>query len=274
MSYTHDSDEPLRPFPMRRLSRGGAADPAESLREEAARITESARAQIDRYRKETEAELQRREEELTTLRQELEQRAAELDRREKNLNRESSDDGWDQGYRDRLAAGREDGLAEGKEDALAAWQDEFEKVQEEKIRTWTDAHLPVLHKLADGLNGARGSLIDFWEKNILQIAAGIAHQTVARELPKMKEIPLALLREALELAIGCTAVKVRMNPDDLAALRTPAEALLKEFSQITSAELIADARIQAGGCEVETSLGTIDQQLESRLKRIIDELSR
>ena len=147
-------------------------------------------------------------------------------------------------------------------------------MQEEKLRAWSETNLPTLNELTGKLKGARGTLIEFWEKNILQVAAGIAHQMVARALPEMKDLPVSLLRDALEMTVGCTSVKVRMNPDDLNALRAPAEALLKEFSQITSAELIADARIQPGGCEVETSMGVIDQQLESRLKRIIEELSR
>ncbi len=272
MSYTQDNGEPLRPFQLRRLSRGGGS--ADALREEAARITESARLEIDRYRDETESRLRRKEEELDLLRDRLERQAAELDRRERNLGKENSDEGWDQGYRDGLAAGREDGYAEGKEKAEAEWQSEFETVREEKIRQWSEANTPTLRELVKGLSGARGTLIEFWEKNILQVAAGIAHRTVARELPKMKDLPLDLLREALELTVGCTSVKVRMNPDDLNALRAAAETLLKEFSQITSAELIADVRIQPGGCEVETSLGVIDQRLESRLERIIEELSR
>ncbi|MBO7725570.1 MAG: hypothetical protein J6S40_03790 [Thermoguttaceae bacterium] len=271
MSYTQENGEPLRPFPLKHFSRGCSSD---SLREEAARITESARAEIDRYREETEARLRRKEEELALLSDRLDRKAAELDRRQRNLGKENSDEGWDQGYRDGLAAGREDGYAEGKENAEAEWQSEFETIQEEKLRAWSETNLPTLRELVKGLSGARGTLIEFWEKNILQVAAGIAHQTVARELPKMKDLPISLLREALELTIGCTSIKVRMNPDDLNRLRAPAEALLKEFSQITSAELIADVRIQPGGCEVETSLGVVDLQLESRLKRIVEELSR
>lgn len=272
MSYTQENGEPLRPFPLRRLSRGG--DAAESFREEAARITESARLEIDRYREETEARLRQKERDLALLSERLERKSAELDRREKNLGKENSDEGWDQGYQDGLAAGREDGYAEGKENALAAWQSDFETMQKEKLRAWSEENLPPLNELAEKLKSARGTLIEFWEKNILQVAAGIAHQMVARELPKMKDLPVTLLRDALEMTVGCTSVKVRMNPNDLNALRAPAEALLKEFSQITSAELIADARIQPGGCEVETFMGVIDQQLESRLKRIIEELSR
>ena len=44
------------------------------------------------------------------------------------------------------------------------------------------------------------------------------------------------------------------------------------MSALGDAEVIADAAIGQGGCRVETRFGTIDQQFESQLKRIAEEL--
>ena len=276
MSYPDEHTDELHPFPMKRFERDGASSSVESLRRRAALIADEARAQIDRYRDTVEAQLRRQEEELRERGAELDRKAAELDRRQQNLNlgNQDSENGWDQGYQDGFEAGREDGLAEGKKLAQANWKNEFAQTCQKEVEAWTEANRPVLDKLAAGLSGVRESLLAYWEKNILQIAAGIAHQTIARELPKIREIPLDLLREALELAVGSASIKIRMNPEDLAELRGAAEAMLKEFSQITSAELLEDERIGRGGCVVESSAGTVDQRLESRLQRIIEELSR
>ncbi|MGI5832509.1 MAG: FliH/SctL family protein [Thermoguttaceae bacterium] len=273
MGYTDENADGLRPFPMRHLSRSGSDNPSETLREEAARITETARGQIDRYRQDAELALQKKEEELNTLRNELERRAAELERREQNLEKRNSNDGWDQGYQEGLAAGREDGLAEGRKSAQENWEHDFARVREEKLRQWSDSKEPLFGKLVDELSSAREQLLSYWEKNILQIAAVIAHQAIARELPQIKDVTLGLLREALELAIGCTSIKIQMNPDDLKELRPSVEALLKEFSQITLVEILEDPRITQGGCIVESPVGMIDQRLEKRVQRIIDELS-
>ena len=274
MSYPDEHTDELHPFPMKRFERDGAPSSVETLRRRAARIADEARAQIDRYRDDVETQLRKREEELRARGAELDRKAAELDRRQQNLGNQDSENGWDQGYQDGFEAGREDGLAEGKKIAQAEWRNEFAQTCQKEVAAWTEANKPVLDKLADGLSGVRESLLAYWEKNILQIAAGIAHQTIARDLPKIREIPLDLLREALELAVGSASIKIRMNPEDLGELRGAAEAMLKEFSQITSAELLEDERIGRGGCVVESSAGTVDQRLESRLQRIIEELSR
>lgn len=273
MDNRQDETENLRPFLLKRLSNKSAGK-IDSLKEEAARIAENARGRIDNYRRETEENLRRKEAELDALREELQKREEELNRREEKIGSRITDEGWDQGYQDGLGAGREDGFEEGKREALAHWETESADVRAEKTAEWVKERLPLVESVTQQLCGVRQTLLSYWEKNILQIAAAIAHQTIARELPKMNDVPVDLLREALELAVGCASVKIRMHPDDLKELRGAVETLLKSFSQITSAELIEDTRVDRGGCVLESSLGTIDQRLESRLERIISELSR
>lgn len=266
-------DETLRPFPMARLEKR-TDDCLSRIREEARRIAEETRDEIDQFRRQTEETIQRERTELDAERAELVRRAEELNRREKELNERIADESWDKGYRDGLDAGREDGFTEGKKEALSHWESEFSEEKTKRFSEWTQKSLPAMESLIAQLGGVRQSLLAYWEKNILQIAAAIAHQTILRELPKMGDLPVDLLRESLELAIGCAAVKIRMNPSDLTELRSAVESLLTEFTQITSAELIEDARVTPGGCVVESALGTIDQRLESRLERIIAELSQ
>ena len=50
-------------------------------------------------------------------------------------------------------------------------------------------------------------------------------------------------------------------------------ALIDAMSGLGGAEVTADAAIGRGGCRVETRFGTIDQQFESQLKRIEEELT-
>ena len=107
----------------------------------------------------------------------------------------------------------------------------------------------------------------------MQIAAAIAYQTIMRDPAIKREVPLDLLREALELAMNCAALKVRMNPRDVEALEGPIRAILEETGNLATAEVVPDSKISPGGCVVESSLGVIDERLESRLERIVAELS-
>jgi flagellar assembly protein FliH len=112
-----------------------------------------------------------------------------------------------------------------------------------------------------------------WEENALQIAGAIAYKMIERDPALKREVPLDLLREALELAMNCAALKIRMNPRDVAALEGPIRAILEETGNLATAEVVPDPKITPGGCVVESSLGVIDERLESRLERIVAELS-
>jgi flagellar biosynthesis/type III secretory pathway protein FliH len=50
------------------------------------------------------------------------------------------------------------------------------------------------------------------------------------------------------------------------------QAVVRELAPLAQTELVADPQISAGGCRVETRFGVIDQQFESQLARIEEEL--
>ncbi len=104
------------------------------------------------------------------------------------------------------------------------------------------------------------------------MAGAIAARVIRHELRRQPEITLTLVREALELAAGSPGVRLRLNPDDHKALGAQVRALIDAMSALGDAEVTADAEISPGGCRVETRFGTIDQQFESQLQRIEEEL--
>ena len=101
----------------------------------------------------------------------------------------------------------------------------------------------------------------------------MAARVCRRELERQPEIPLQLVKEALQLAAGSPSVRVLLNPADLASLGNQLQQLAAEISRLAPAELVADERIARGGCRVETQYGAIDQQFESQLNRIEQELT-
>jgi flagellar assembly protein FliH len=77
----------------------------------------------------------------------------------------------------------------------------------------------------------------------------------------------------LELAAGSPSVRLHLNPEDHKTLGTRVRSLIDAMSGLGDAEVMADAAIGRGGCRVETRFGTIDQQFESQLQRIEEELT-
>lgn len=130
-----------------------------------------------------------------------------------------------------------------------------------------------LRQAASDLQHARQEWLSHWESSAVQLASAMAGRIVRGELQRRPEIALTLVREALELAAGSPGIRLHLNPEDHQTLGGQVSALINTMSGIGGAEVIADTAISRGGCRVETRFGTIDQQFESQLKRIEEELA-
>ena len=273
----------VEPFAFVELERK-TSDFLDKVRAEARRIADATRLELAALRAEVEraasverADLERRAAELDEARRRLEaQEAATLERRT-NLERETFEEarqaGFDAGFAEGVAVGKEEGARRAAEEAAATIAVEVERGVEEKTKAFCDAALEPLRRLTSEMAGVRRSLLNHWEANAMQIAASIAYQTIRRDPAIKREVPLDLLREALELAMNCAALKIRMNPRDVEALSEPIRAILEETGNLATAEVVADSKISVGGCVVESPQGVVDERLESRLERIVAELS-
>lgn len=168
------------------------------------------------------------------------------------------------------AAGiRERAEREGRAAAMA----QMEQTAQQKVSTHVATLLPALKQVVEQIGHARQAWIKHWEQQAIHVAAAIAERVIRKELARDPEITLALIREALELAAGSADVKVYLHPEDQQALGRQAQLLIRELSRAGAAEVIAADDIGRGGCRVETRFGVIDQQIETQLARIEEELS-
>jgi flagellar assembly protein FliH len=120
---------------------------------------------------------------------------------------------------------------------------------------------------------ARQAWLRHWERSAIGLSARIAERTIRRELARDPEIRLGLIQEALELAAGSPRLKIMLNPDDFRSLGGRAKALASRLAAAATTEIVPDESISAGGCRVETAHGAIDEQIETRLMRIVSELT-
>ncbi len=143
----------------------------------------------------------------------------------------------------------------------------------EIVRNQLASVLPALQQAVQDVQHARQAWLVHWEAAAIHVATAIAGRIVRREITDMPALAARQLREALELAAGTSHLRIRLNPHDYAAMDGQAELLTKEFAPLASAEVIPDPEITSGGCRVETNFGSIDQQIESQLARIEEELT-
>ena len=122
------------------------------------------------------------------------------------------------------------------------------------------------------IDRARAAWLGHWERSAVRMAVAIAERLLRCKLPEHPDLPLTLVREALELASGCGEIRIRLNPTDRDELGDRVETLARGFASLGSIEVTADATIGRGGCQVDTRFGAIDQRIETQLARIEEEL--
>lgn len=164
---------------------------------------------------------------------------------------------------------RQQAEVQGRQAALKA----VEQITDERIVKHMQTLLPALQDAVQGIQHAKQAWMDQWQRNAVKVATAIAERVIRRELSQQPEITLDLVKEAIELAAGSAEISIHLNPNDKENLGRQADQLTGQFHQLAEARVVADPHITPGGCRVETKFGSIDQQIESQLQRIEEELT-
>jgi flagellar assembly protein FliH len=155
------------------------------------------------------------------------------------------------------------------EEGCKAAMQEFDKMVAEHVAP----AIAAIRQTDADLHQTKQEWIARWETDVVRLAAAIAARVVRRELHRQPDITLSLIQEALDLAAGSPNVRLHLNPDDYQALGVQVRRLIDAMSSLGDAEVVPDTAITQGGCRVETRFGAIDQQIESQLRRIEEELA-
>ncbi len=240
----------------------------EQARNQARQEAESMRSQLEALK----VKLQKEEENFQKRKTELESEAIKIKADFKKNEDAARKTGYDEGKSVGYDEGKSQGYADGE---LQATVDYAEKVRNEatiQLGAQLETLMPALQSLVTQFETAKQSFLQLWEQSAIQVATAIASRAISRQLPDMIDVPLKMLREALELAAGGTSVRIRLNSDDYEALKPQMDLLIGEMLGAAQTDIIPDGKISPGGCVLETSLGVIDNQIESRLERIEQEL--
>jgi flagellar assembly protein FliH len=162
------------------------------------------------------------------------------------------------------AAVRAQAQAQGRQAALA----EVEQMISRQLSTV----IPALRQAILDIHQAKQAWLTQWETAGLHLAAEIARRLIRSELTKQPQIPLTLIREALQLAAGGGEVRLLLNPKDHQALGSQVQLLVQEMSGLGQTQILAEPSVSPGGCRVETRFGSIDQTFEAQLARVEEEL--
>jgi flagellar assembly protein FliH len=158
-------------------------------------------------------------------------------------------------------------------DGLRAAQKQMQAKIEAETTRRMETVLPAVRAAIDEFRKSKQAWLAHWETTGVRLATRIAGRILRRELAHEPKLPLKFVRESLELAVAADGVRLLLNPHDVEHLGREVQTLVKELAPTGQVEIIADARITPGGCRLETPHGSIDQQLETQLQRLEQELT-
>jgi flagellar assembly protein FliH len=135
---------------------------------------------------------------------------------------------------------------------------------EKEARAELAAELQNLQALARSVRNALAQGIEGVEDALVEIAFAATCKVLGRAAASEEGVR-AMVHEAMSEVRSKDGVRLRVSPREHAALQAQLSAEL---------EVLADERVAAGGCLIETTGGTLDARLDIQLRRLADTLVR
>lgn len=164
--------------------------------------------------------------------------------------------GYEKGFAQGLASGRDEALAQGKL--------EFAEKHASLAVTFQAAIAAIEESREQLRLSAEKDLLDFavLTASKLTFAIGDLHRDAAREN----------FRRALLLVTNKTDVTVRCSAKDMETLRMFAEEVLESTRNGQHARLVEDGSVSAGGCILQSGKAEVDASLETQVGEMVSNL--
>ncbi len=162
-----------------------------------------------------------------------------------------------------LEEGRKEGLKKGLEEGFTSGREDGKKSFFETIKKWDGIISETLEERKRLLNDLQPILVDL---------VGEAFSRCLREEAKKNSgMVTEFAKEALIKAQDRVQLKLHLNPGDIEEVNAQKEQL-KLSVGAGHLELVPDARIEKGGCFLETEAGTIDTRLSTVVTQVKESL--
>ncbi|MCH7727712.1 MAG: hypothetical protein IH991_14705 [Planctomycetes bacterium] len=133
--------------------------------------------------------------------------------------------------------------------------------------------MPALNDAIQSIHRAKQAWLKEWEHSVVNLAVRIAERVIRRQIEEPPSVASTLIRETLQLASAHRQLRLHLNPEDFETLGDQIETLVAQFSNLAPTDVVADPSVTRGGCVLNSEFGQIDQQIETQLARIEQELT-
>lgn len=156
----------------------------------------------------------------------------------------------------------EDSYNKGFTDGRDAAENEFGQRFEVKINENKNQYENILSKINEELE----SYEKVFEKLVVDTAFVIAEKIVRDKLAE-RSIINETLTEALRKVLGASKFLVKLNPKDIELINNESKNMMKEAA-LSKIKYESDDSIDAGGCLIETDIGSADGRISSQLAEL------
>ena len=113
-----------------------------------------------------------------------------------------------------------------------------------------------------------------YERELLELALGVARKVLHTELRQQPETWLAMIRDAVARVVDREMVRVRV-PGPLATyLKEQLPRLRSKLEDVKDLEILDDPALTEGGCVIETVFGEVDMGIDTQVDQIRSDLTR
>jgi flagellar assembly protein FliH len=152
---------------------------------------------------------------------------------------------------------REQGLAEGLAEA----------------RTLLEPALAAVAEAERQIREHEQEFLRSAERSAVELAIAIAEKIVAGTIAARPETVLDVVSGALLRTATRHRLVIEVNPADLELVSASAEGLAARLGGVQRLDVVAERRIERGGCIVRTEEGEIDARIGSQLERVAELLA-
>lgn len=160
-------------------------------------------------------------------------------------------------------------INEAKKGAYAQGREEGFKNGEEEVNRLIER----LHVVLDTANDKRQEIIDYTEKQLIDLVLFIARKIVKVISETEKKVVVENVKEALKKVKGETEITIKINTRDADLTTAHKKAFISRVEGLKGIRIEEDSRIAPGGCVIVTSYGDIDARIQNQLG-IIEEKIR
>ena len=149
---------------------------------------------------------------------------------------------------------REEGFAEGLAEA----------------RTRVEPALEAVAEAERQIRAREGDFLRAAERSAVELALAIAEKIVGGTVSARPETVLEVVGGALLRTESRHRLVIEVNPEDLELVSESAEGLTARLGGVQRLDVIAERRVERGGCIVRTEEGEIDARIGSQLERLAE----